>query len=196
MLKIGLTGSIGMGKSAVLSMFKELGVKTWDADASVHELYKKGQKGYEAIKNAFSDVINDDGVDRQKLAKIVINDDEAMKKLEAIIHPLVKEDRSNFIARNINEKYIIIDVPLLFETNLQNEFDKIIVVNCDEKTQEHRVMLRPNMTQDKFIAILAKQMPNKEKIAKSDFIIDTSVNIEETKEEVANLHNELLNYAA
>ena len=194
MLKVGLTGSIGMGKSTIGSMFTKLGIGVWSADDAVHILYKKGGKANILIQNEFCQISDENGdIDRKKLSAIVINDEKALKKLENIVHPLVKQNREQFIETSMknNENYVILDIPLLFETNSQNEFDKIIVVDCDFETQKQRVLLRPNMTEEKFLSIVAKQMPGDEKAARADFVINTSKSIEETKRKVRQIDRTL-----
>lgn len=198
MLKIGLTGSIGTGKSTILNMFKELGVKTWSADDAVHETYKKNGQGNKWLYEKFGEIRNENGdIDRDKLSKKIIDNPNIIKEIEKIIHPLVKNDRAEFIktAKKNNEKYIILDIPLLFETKSQNEFDKIIVTNCDEITQKQRVLARKNMNIEKFEAILNKQIPNSEKVKLADFVIDTNQSIAQTKQEIEKLHQEFLKNA-
>lgn len=184
---IALTGSIGTGKSTVLKMFKSLGIQSWDADVSVHNLYKINGRAYDIIGREFGkELLEEDGINRQKLGAIVLNNPKAMKKLEDIIHPLVAADRQEFIQESAktNPPYVLIDIPLLFETNAQNEFEKIIVVACDFDTQKARVLQRPNMTEEKFKAIVEKQIPTMEKIKLADFVIDTGIEIDKTMAQV------------
>ena len=194
MLKVGLTGSIGMGKSTIGSMFKDLGIGIWSADDCVHILYKKNGHANILIQKEFGEIIDQNGdIDRKQLSAIVIEDKAALKKLENIVHPLVKQNREQFIenSKNNNALYIILDIPLLFETNSQNEFDKIIVVNCDFETQKQRVLARPNMNLEKFEAIISKQMPNSKKSALADFVIDTSQSLEMCRNRVIEIDIEL-----
>lgn len=194
MLKVGLTGSIGMGKSTIGAMFKDLGIGIWSADDCVHILYKKNGHANILIQKEFGEIIDENGdIDRKQLSAIVIEDKAALKKLENIVHPLVKQNREQFIenSKNNNAPYIILDIPLLFETNSQNEFDKIIVVNCDFETQKQRVLARPNMNLEKFEAIISKQMPNSKKAALADFVIDTSQSLEMCRNRVIEIDIEL-----
>lgn len=194
MLKVGLTGSIGMGKSTIGSMFKDLGIGIWSADDCVHILYKKNGHANILIQKEFGEIIDENGdIDRKQLSAIVIDDKAALKKLENIVHPLVKQNREQFIenSKNNNAPYIILDIPLLFETNSQNEFDKIIVVDCDFETQKQRVLARPNMNLEKFEAIISKQMPNSKKSALADFVIDTSQSLEMCRNRVIEIDIEL-----
>ena len=147
MIKIGLTGSIGMGKSETAKIFSDLGVPVYDADASVHKLYEAGNKGALAIKNLYPEAISKDGsVDRKVLGGIVVGNKNKIKKLEEIIHPLLQEDRAIFFEKNINEKVVILDIPLLYETNGEKHVDYVIVVSTSEKIQRERVLKRPDMT--------------------------------------------------
>ncbi len=194
MLKIGLTGSIGMGKSTIGSMFAKLGIGVWSADDAVHILYRNGGEANILIQSEFENIVDENGdIDRKKLSTIVINDKSALKKLENIVHPLVKQDREQFIenANKNNETYVVLDIPLLFETNSQNEFDKIIVVDCDFETQKQRVLARPNMNLEKFNAIMSKQMPNSKKTVGADYIIDTSQSLEKCQNRVIEIDIEL-----
>lgn len=194
MLKVGLTGSIGMGKSTIGAMFKDLGIGIWSADDCVHILYKKNGHANILIQKEFGEIIDENGdIDRKQLSAIVIDDKAALKKLENIVHPLVKQNREQFIenSKNNNAPYIILDIPLLFETNSQNEFDKIIVVDCDFETQKQRVLARPNMNLEKFEAIISKQMPNSKKSALADFVIDTSQSLEMCRNRVIEIDIEL-----
>lgn len=194
MLKVGLTGSIGMGKSTIGSMFTKLGIDVWSADDAVHILYKNGGKANILIQKEFGKIADENGdIDRKKLSAIVINDEKALKKLENIVHPLVKQNRKQFIENAIknNEPYVILDIPLLFETSSQNDFDKIIVVDCDFETQKQRVLARQNMNLEKFNAIISKQMPNSKKTALADFVIDTSQSLEKCQNRVIEIDIEL-----
>ncbi len=175
-------------------MFKKLGVPTWDADIAVHKLYRKDGRAYELLGQEFGDaILGEKEINREALGKIVLNNPVAMKKLESYIHPLVAQNRQEFyneMAPN-NPPYVLVDIPLLFETKSESQFDKIIVVNCDFETQKQRVLLRPNMTEEKFLSIVAKQMPGDEKAARADFVINTSKSIEETKRKVRQIDRTL-----
>ncbi len=188
MIKIGLTGSIGMGKTETAKIFNSLKIPVYDADASVHKIYEPGKIGALAIKDIFPEAISADGsVDREILGSIVVGNKTNIKKLEKIIHPLLKEDRIDFLKKNINEKIVVLDIPLLLETNGESQVDYVVVVSTSENIQKQRVLKRPNMTEDKFEKILLSQMPNDIKCQKADFIIDTSISIDDAKKQVLNI---------
>ena len=188
MIKIGLTGSIGMGKSETARIFSGLGIPVYDADASVHKLYESGKTGAIAIKKIFPEAISDDGsVDRKILGGIVVGNKTNIKKLEDIIHPLLKNDRLDFFEKNINEKIVVLDIPLLFETKGESQVDYVVVVSTSDNIQKQRVLERADMTEDKFEKILLSQMPNEAKCKKADFIIDTSISIDDAKKQVLNI---------
>ncbi|MFL2816040.1 MAG: dephospho-CoA kinase [Alphaproteobacteria bacterium] len=193
MLKIGLTGSIGMGKTATGKIFSELGLPLYDADAAVHKLYGAGQKGSEKIKEKFPNSINPDGsVNRESLSTEVLGDPEKIKSLENIIHPLVGEDRKVFFDENAKAKAVVLDIPLLFETGGEKFVDYIVVVDAPREIQEERVLSRPNMTKEKFEKIITQQIPNHEKKKKADFIVDTSISIEDARNQVANIVKKII----
>ena len=193
MLKIGLTGSIGMGKTATGKIFSELGLPVYDADAAVHKLYGAGQKGSEKIKEKFPNSINPDGsVNRESLSTEVLGDPEKIKSLENIIHPLVGEDRKVFFDENAKAKAVVLDIPLLFETGGEKFVDYIVVVDAPREIQEERVLSRPNMTKEKFEKIITQQIPNHEKKKKADFIVDTSISIEDARNQVANIVKKII----
>lgn len=188
MITIGLTGSIGMGKTETSKIFLSYGIPVYDADKAVHNLYGPNKKGSLAIKNIFPNCINEDGsVNRDILSKEVLGDKEKIKSLEQIIHPLVAEDRKIFFYENRNAKIIILDIPLLFETGGHKDVDFVIVVDAPDAVQKERVMARPNMTEKKFRKIISQQIPNHVKKDKADFIIDTSVSISNAKTQVKNI---------
>ena len=193
MIKIGLTGSIGMGKTATGKIFSELGLPLYDADAAVHKLYGPGQKGSEKIKEKFPNSINPDGsVNRKSLSTEVLGDPEKIKSLENIIHPLVGEDRKVFFDENAKAKAVVLDIPLLFETGGEKFVDYIVVVDAPREIQEERVLSRPNMTKEKFEKIITQQIPNHEKKKKADFIVDTSISIEDARNQVANIVKKII----
>ena len=188
MIKIGLTGSIGMGKTETAKIFNSLKIPVYDADASVHKIYESGNIGALAIKDIFPEAISADGsVDREILGSIVVGNKTNIKKLEEIIHPLLKEDRIDFFKKNINEEIVVLDIPLLLETNGESQVDYVVVVSTSENIQKQRVLKRSNMTEDKFEKILLSQMPNDIKCQKADFIIDTSISIGDAKKQVLNI---------
>lgn len=184
MIKAGLTGSIGMGKSTTAQMFRDQGVAVYDADATVHKLYSG--EATDLIEAAFPNTTSDGNVDRTKLSKYVIGKPDNMKKLEAIIHPLVHKREQEFLkeAETRDEKLVVLDIPLLFETGGVNRVDKIIVVTAPASIQRERVLARDGMTVEKFEAILARQVPDSEKREKADFVIDTSLGLEQAKQNV------------
>ncbi|MEG3163730.1 dephospho-CoA kinase [Sphingomonas sp. PB2P19] len=180
---LGLTGSIGMGKSAVAAMFAELGVPVFDADAAVHRLQGPGGKLVAAIEAAFPGSTVDSAVDRPRLGAMVFGDDAAIKRLEAIVHPAVAAERAAFLARH-GDALVVFDIPLLFETGGDAVVDMIVVVSAPADVQRARVLLRPGMTVAKFEAILARQTPDAVKRARADFVIATDTGFEETRAQV------------
>lgn len=194
MIKIGLTGSIGMGKTETGKIFSELGFPVYNADDAVHKLYGPGQKGSEKIKEIFPDSINPDGsVNREILSAEVLGDVDKIRALESIIHPLVGEDREIFFKKNSDSPAIILDIPLLFETGGEKFVDLVIVVDAPQDIQEERVLSRPNMTKEKFEKIIAEQIPNDVKKKKADFIVDTSISIEDARIQVENIIRKIKN---
>jgi len=187
MIKIGLTGSIGMGKSTVAAMFRDEGVPVFDADAVVHQTQGPGGPLLPAIEAAFPGSTGATGVDRVKLGAAVFGDDAAMKRLETIVHPAVGEERAAFLAENAAEPIIVFDIPLLFEKGGNAALDTIVVVSAPADVQRQRVLDRPGMTPEKFAAIAARQMPDAEKRALADTIIDTGNSLEETRAQVRKL---------
>lgn len=173
MIIIGLTGSIGMGKTTTAKFFAEEGVPVNDSDAVVHDLYRSD--AVEPVGEAFPYAIRDGVVDRQALARQLAANADGFKRLEAIVHPLVRQRESQFLDRESQKgaEMVLLDIPLLFETERQNAVDAIVVVTCDPQIQRERVLARPDMTEEKFELILARQMPDQEKRQKADFLIDT-----------------------
>ena len=169
---IGLTGSIGMGKTTTADLFKREGCAVWDADASVHRLYSKGGAAVGPMQAAFPEAIINDEVDRAKLKEILNQDPTALKRIEAIVHPLVAEDRAAFLAVHEDE-IVVLDIPLLFETGADVDMNATVVVTTDAATQRRRVLERGTMTEAQLETILAKQMPDAEKRAKADYIVIT-----------------------
>jgi len=187
MITLGLTGSIGMGKSTVAAMFEELGVPVFDADAAVHRLQGEGGRLVAAIEAMFPDTTGPKGVDRTLLGEAVLADPRALKQLEALVHPAVGEERAAFLAAHKDAPLVVFDVPLLFETGGENRVDKVAVVSAPAEVQRARVLARPGMTEARLDAILARQMPDAEKRARADFVIPTGGNIAETRDAVAAL---------
>jgi dephospho-CoA kinase len=186
-ITLGLTGSIGMGKSTVAAMFADLGVPVFDADAAVHHLQGPAGRVVAAIEAAFPSTTGPDGVNRTALAEAVLGDDAAMKRLEAIVHPAVGEERAAFLATHADAPLLVFDVPLLFETGGDARVDKVAVVSAAPDVQRARVLTRPGMTPAKFDAILARQLPDAAKRARADFVIPTDVTLAETRAAVAHV---------
>jgi dephospho-CoA kinase len=184
MIVLGLTGSIGMGKSATARMFSEAGVPVHDSDEAVHRLY--AGKAVPLIEAAFPGVVVDGVVDRTRLAARVLGDAVTLKELEAIVHPLVRADADAFVARHraAGAPLVVLDIPLLFETGGRGRVDKVAVVSAPAAMQRERVLARPGMTAEKFEAILARQVPDAEKRRQADFVIDTSRGFDVARAEV------------
>ena len=189
MLILGLTGSIGMGKSTTAAMFEAEGVPVYDSDAAVHALYAVGGAAVAPVEAAFPGVVTDGAIDRAKLSAKVVGDPEALAKLEAIVHPLVGAHRIGFFekAKAEGRDIVVLDVPLLFETGGQKSVDKVVVVSAPAEVQRARVLARPEMTPEKFEAILARQLPDAEKRARADFVIDTGQGVEHARAQVRDL---------
>lgn len=173
MIVIGLTGSIGMGKTTTAAMFAAEGIPVNDADAVVHDLYRSD--AVEPMRQAFPGVVVDGIVDRAELARHLRENPADFARLEAIVHPLVREKEREFLeqARAAGEGIVLLDIPLLFETGGQDRVDTVVVVSCDADIQRERVLARPGMTEEKFAMILSRQMPDAEKRKRADFIVDT-----------------------
>lgn len=189
MLLVGLTGSIGMGKSETAKMFAALGVPVYDADAAVHALYAAGGAAVEPIGAAFPGVVRDGAIDREALGKQVLGAPDELKRLEAIIHPLVGLSQLDFLqkAEKSGAHMVVLDIPLLFETGGETRVDVSVVVSAPAALQRERVLARPGMTAEKFEAILAKQTPDAEKRKKADFIVDSSKGLEHARGDVAGI---------
>lgn len=183
---VGLTGSIGMGKSTVAKMFAEEGAPAFDSDAAVHALYEPGGAAVAPIEAAFPGVTKEGGIDRTALSARVVGDAEAIKRLEAIVHPLVRKAQAKFLQASLvgGADIVVLDIPLLFESASAALFDKIVVVSAPADVQRERVLARPGMTAEKFEALLARQVPDAEKRARADFVIDTGGALETTREQV------------
>ncbi len=184
MIILGLTGSIGMGKSTVAGLFAAEGVPVFEADAAVHALYKGAAAPL--IEDAFPGTTKDGTVDRQLLSKAVLDDPAAIKRLEAIVHPLVRQAETDFVAaaREAGAPVVVLDIPLLFETGGSDRCDAIVVVSAPEELQRARVLARSGMTPEKFAAIIARQMPDSEKRARADVVIETSGDVADTAKAV------------
>ena len=188
---LGLTGSIGMGKSTTAEFFLAAGVPVWDADASVHRLYNTGGAGVRAIEALTSAAIKDGAVDRNALRQAILADKGLLKRIEEVVHPLVSADRQNFLELNSNKQLVVCDIPLLFETGADTWLDGVLVVTADKKVQDQRVMDREGMTREIFETILAKQTPDAEKRQRADYLIDTGLGLDHARAEVLSLIEQL-----
>lgn len=187
---LGLTGSIGMGKSTTVQMFRDEGVPVWDADATVHQLYAKGGAAVPVFEMELPDAVVDGAIDRDVLKEMIADDLNVMRKLEEIVHPLVAESRATFLAKT-TAPLVVFDIPLLFETNGQDWLNSILVVTVPADVQKSRVMARPGMTEEQFERILSRQMPDAEKRALADHIIETNT-LDDTRQSVRKLIAELV----
>jgi len=181
MRTIGLTGSIGMGKSTVAAMFADEGIAVFDADATVRALQGPGGRLIPAIERAFPGTTGPGGVDRAALGARVFGDDAAIKRLEAIVHPAVGEERAAFLARHADAAMVVFDIPLLFETGGDRNVDVVVVVSADPATQAARVLERPGMTRERLAEILARQTPDADKRARADHVIPTDCPMDQTR---------------
>ncbi|MDO3435914.1 dephospho-CoA kinase [Rhizobium sp. CBN3] len=191
MLKIGLTGSIGMGKSTVGKLFAEAGIPLNDSDAVVHDLY--AGEAAPLVNAAFPGTMKDGAVDRHELGRQLTLDPEGFKRLEAIVHPLVRKREMEFLARQQADgaEMVLLDIPLLFETGAWERVDVIVVVSTDPQMQRQRVLARDDMTEEKFDMILSRQTPDAEKRRRADYLVDTSHSIAETRTQVLEIIAEL-----
>lgn len=187
MVILGLTGSIGMGKSTTAAMFRDAGVPVFDADAVVHELYRG--PAVPAVEAAFPGVTKEGVIDRERLAARVLNDKDALKCLESIVHPLVRDAREAFLrdANAAGAKLVVVDLPLLFETGAESQVDAVAVVSAPESVQKARVLARPGMTAERLSAILATQLPDDEKRRRAQFTIDTARGQDQARAQVREL---------
>ncbi len=189
MIILGLTGSIGMGKSTTAGLFRGFGVPVQDADETVTRLYARGGAAVASVETAFPGTVTHGAVDRAALAERVLGDAEALTRLEAIVHPLVRAERGDFLlaAQAQGADVAVLDVPLLYETGADRETDAVVVVTAPQAVQAERVLGRQGMTADKFARILARQLPDADKRARADFVIDTSGGIEAARGDVARI---------
>src|SRR3954466_12712837 len=184
MIRLGLTGSIGMGKSTVAAMFAQEGVPVFDADAAVHRLQGPAGALVAAIEALFPGTTGAQGADRPGPAERVLGAPELLRKLEALVHPAVARERQAFLEAQAEAPVVLLDIPLLFEAGGASEVDKIAVVSAPPEVQRARVLARPGMSEEKFERILARQMPDAEKRARADFVIPTGGPVEETRQAV------------
>ncbi len=186
MLLIGLTGSIGMGKSETAKMFAAEGVPVYDADAEVHKLYQPGGGAVAPLAEAFPGVVQDGAVDRALLSRQVIGNPEALKKLESIVHPLVGLANKAFLEKAAADgaEMVLLDIPLLFETGGRDRVDVIVVVSAPYELQRERVLARPHMTEEKFADIFAKQVSDADKRAGADYIVESDKGLDHARDQV------------
>jgi dephospho-CoA kinase len=182
--RIALTGSIGMGKSTVARMFAAAGLPVFDADAVVRQLQTDDPQVISAIANRFPGTVTRGVLDREALAARVLGQPENLAALEALVHPAVHDARARFLLDNQSQPALLFDIPLLFETGGEDAFDKVVVVSAPARTQRQRVLTRPGMTEAKLDAILARQIPDKEKRKRADFVIDTGGDLSTTEAQV------------
>lgn len=192
MIVLGLTGSIGMGKTTAGKLFAERGVPVHSADDAVHRLY--AGRAAPQVERLFPRTVEGGVVDRHALAARVLDDPAALRSLESLIHPMVREESERFLreARQRGEPVVLLDIPLLFETGRERDVDKVVVVSAPFSVQRERVLSRPGMSEAKFTAILEKQLPDEEKRSRADFVIDTAGPLEDTRQRIAAIHQALL----
>lgn len=188
--RLGLTGSIGMGKSTTARLFAEAGCDVWDADAAVHRLYSRGGAAVEPMGRAFPDAIVNGEVSRAALKEIIARDETALSVIESIVHPLVAEDRAAFVEKSKSD-IVVLDIPLLFETGGNTRVDAVAVVSIGPVTQRARVLERGTMTEAQFETILSKQVPDAEKRAKADYVIITDT-VEHARAQVQDVIADIL----
>lgn len=195
MIVLGLTGSIGMGKSTTAAMFADEGALVWNADAAVHALYSPGGAAVGPIETAFPGVVVDGAIDRARLAEALGRDETAFRRLEAIVHPLVMRGRLDELAgaEQAGVRLAVLDIPLLFETGGDAAVDAVVVVTAPPEVQAARVLNRPGMTRERLDAILARQTPDAEKRARADFVIDTGGGLDAARDQVRAVVHEVLN---
>jgi dephospho-CoA kinase len=186
-MRIALTGSMGMGKSTVARMFERAGVPVFDADAEVRRLQGPGGALVERIGERFPGTVRGGVLDRDRLASQVLEDPDELAALEAIVHPAVRDARGDFIDKYAGVPALLFEIPLLFETGGEKDFDKVIVVSAPTDVQRDRVLARPGMTEEKLASILARQLPDEEKRARADFVIDTGGDLSTTEAQVRDI---------
>ena len=186
-----MTGSIAMGKTTVSNMFRDLGIQVWCADNEVNELYKINGAATKVFSIEFPSVVTKTGVDRKKLRGLIHEDNAILKKVERIVHPMLENSKVDFIRSNKNHPLIVFDIPLLFETQQEKNFDAVLVVTASELTQKKRVLSRKNINEQDFLLIKRNQMNEQEKIKKADFLINTDKSLLETKQDVLEIYKKI-----
>jgi dephospho-CoA kinase len=187
MIRVALTGSIGMGKSTVAQMFERAGVPVFDADAVVRGFQGPGGELVEVIEKHFPGTTGSDGVDRDALSKRVLSNPDDLARLETIVHPAVHRARAKFLLENQDKPALLFEIPLLYETGGGEAFDKVVVVSAPAEVQRQRVLSRPGMTEEKLAALLARQMPDEEKRKRADFVVDTGGDLSTTESQVRHI---------
>jgi dephospho-CoA kinase len=188
---LGLTGSIGMGKSTTAQMFRDLGVPVWDADETVHDLYEGGGFATAKIAAVVPSALSGDRIDRGKLRTLIRQNPDLLKRIEAVVHPLLDQYRTAFKKRNAGEKLLVFDIPLLFELGTESWLDGVLVVTAPPEVQKQRVMSRPMMEQSMYESLMARQLPDAEKRKRASFVIDTSLGMDHARREVSALVDRL-----
>jgi dephospho-CoA kinase len=190
---IGLTGSIAMGKTDTARLFAEQGIPVFDSDAVVHKLYAHGGRGVAAVQRLFPEAVVSGAVDRQRLAAGLVRDPALLSKLEALVHPLVRAELTKFLAeqRSTSSPLVVVDVPLLFETGRENEFDVIVVVSAPAEMQSARALARSGMTDETLKLIMSRQMPDAEKRKRADYVVDTGKGHDVARGQVREIVNQL-----
>jgi dephospho-CoA kinase len=193
MLIVGLTGSLAMGKSETTRMFAELGCPMFDADAEVHRLYAAGGAAVGPVGEAFPESLVDGAIDRARLSAMLLADPALLPRLEAIVHPLVRAAEFDFLdrARQAGEPFVILDIPLLFETGRDSAMDRIIVVSASPEIQRRRALARPGMTEQKLAQLLSRQTPDADKRARADFIVETGRGLDDAFDQVRGIVSRL-----
>jgi len=193
MLLVGLTGSLAMGKSETARMFARLGVPVFDADVEVHRLYAAGGAAVGPVAEAFPEALVDGAIDRARLSAQLLADPTRLPSLEAIVHPLVREAESRFVddARQALEPFVILDIPLLFETGRDSAMDRIVVVTTSPEIQRQRALARPGMSEEKLARLLARQTPDADKRARADFIVETGRGLDDAFDQVRRIVSRL-----
>lgn len=193
MLKVALTGSIAMGKSTTAKMFTDLGCAVFDADAAVHALYAREGAAVPIVAGLFPDAVSGGEIDREKLSAVVLKDPAALRQLEKAVHPLVRDRQIKFVsaAEKAGHRFVVLDIPLLFETGGDQNVDLIVVVSAPADVQRTRALERPGMTEQKLADILKRQLPDADKRARADFVVDTSRGLEVAFDQVARIVEEL-----
>ena len=180
-----------MGKTTISKMFRDLDIPVWCADAEVNKLYEKNGAATKVFSKVFPNVVTEKGIDKKKLRNLIHQDSRILKKIEAIVHPLLGGSKIDFIKKNKHFLFIVFDIPLLLEKNQEKNFDAVLVVTASEKTQRNRVLRRKNMAEKDFQLIKQNQLNEEEKVKKADYIINTDKSLEETKQDVLLIHNKI-----